>query len=188
MKKRLLVAGLTTFAMLNFTACSSKKEEVVQVPKKMEVECVISGENAPAWVCGGYEEKARYVAVGSAPFSKLGHNFSRNEALMNARTNLVNQLQIEIKNKAESYMRSSGLKENEMVEKVVTQVTKQTANMTLKNSKQISYWQSAKDNTIYLLIAIDKSSLNEQIDTKVKDIVDNEIQIRNSEDALNKIQ
>lgn len=186
MKKRVFGAILTTLVLLNFTACSSKEENIT--PQKMESECTILGESAPSWICGSYEEESRYVGVGSAPMSKLGHNFSRNEALLNARTNLINQIEIEIKNKAESYMRSTGLKDNEMVEKVVTQVTRQTANMTLKNSKQISYWQSAKDNTIYLLVAIDKNSINNQIDKEVKNVVDNEIQIMNSEDALNKLQ
>ncbi len=186
MKKRVSSLVLTTLVLLGLSACSSKEESITL--KKLESECTVLGESAPSWVCGAYEEESRYVAVGSAPMSKLGHNFSRNEALLNARTNLVNQIELQIKNKAESYMRSTGLKENEMVEKVVTQVTKQTANMTLKNSKQISYWQSGKDNTIYLLVAIDKNSINEQIDTEIKDIVDNEIQIKNSEDALNKLQ
>ncbi|CAI8198529.1 MAG: Uncharacterised protein [Arcobacter lacus] len=72
-----------------------------------------------------------------------------------------------------------------MVEKVVTQVSKQTTNMTINDSKQISYWQSAKDKTIYLLVAISKDSIYKTIDMSVKDIVDSEIQIRNSEDALN---
>lgn len=185
MKKKLLIVGITTIALLGLTACSSK--EKTYTPNKIEGECIISGESAPVWVCGAYEEANRYVAVGSAPMSKLGHNFSRNEALLNARTNLANQIELEVKNKAESYMRSTGLKDNEMVEKVVTQVTKQTTTMTLKESKQISYWQSEKDKTIYLLIAMNKDGVTKQIETTTKEVVDNEIQIRNSEDALNKL-
>lgn len=185
MKKKILIAGITTLALLSFSACSTK--EKTYTPNKIEGECTILGETAPTWVCGGYEETNRYVAVGSAPMSKLGHNFSRNEALLNARTNLANQIELEIKNKAESYMRSTGLKENEMVEKVVTQVSKQTTTMTLKESKQISYWQSQKDKTIYLLIAMNKNGVTKQIETMTKKAVDSEIQIRNSEDALNNL-
>lgn len=189
MKKSILISSsLILLSILSFSACSSKEEVEIKTPQKMESECIIKGETAPAWVCGSFEEQNRYVAVGSAPMSKLGHNFSRNEALMNARSNLVNRIELEIKNRAESYMRSSGIQENELVEKVVTQVSKQTSAMTLKDSKQISYWQSEKDNTIYLLMAVDKTSISQSIDTQVKDIVDNDIQIKNSEDALNKIQ
>lgn len=184
----ILSTSLITLSILFFSACSSKEQTEVVKPKIMESECKVKGEEAPAWVCGSYDEQNRYIAVGSAPMSKLGHNFSRNEALLNARSNLVNRIEIEIKNRAESYMRSSGISENEMVEKVVTQVSKQTASRTINDSKQISYWQSEEDETIYLLVAVDKATINNSVDTEVKEIVDNELQIRNSEDALNKIQ
>lgn len=184
--KKTILAITSALLVLNFTACSSKEE--ITKPNKLEGECLIQGTQAPTWVCGAYEEAGKYTAVGSAPFSKLGQNFSRSEALLNARTNLVNQIQLDIKTKADSYMRSTGLQENEMVERVVTQVTKQTTNLTLKDSKQISYWQSPSDKEIYILVAMDKSNLDKAIDENVKEAVDTEIQIRNSEDALNKLQ
>jgi len=183
--KKIAISALISLSILSFTACTSKDKPYT--PNSIEGECIISGEKAPVWVCGSYNEEKRYVASGSAPLSKLGHNFSRNEAVMNARTDLVNQIEIEIKNKAESYMRATGLKENELVEKVVTQVSKQTASLTLKNTKQISYWQSQKDNTIYVLMAVDKNELEKIVDENIKEIVDNELQIRNSEDALNRL-
>lgn len=186
MKSKILLSFVAVLTIINFTGCSSKEE--VYKPNPIEGECTIQGEKAPTWVCGSYDEVTRYVATGSAPFSKLGHNFSRNEALLNARTNLVNQIKLDIKTKAESYMRSTGLDENEMVEKVVSLVSKQTSNMTISNSKQISYWQSAKDKSIFVLVAVNKSSVDSIIDKNLKEVVDNEIQLKNSEDALNKIQ
>lgn len=186
MNKKIFLNSLAILAIFSFTACSSKKE--AYTPKKLEVECTIQGEKAPAWVCGSYEEKDRFVAVGSAPFSKLGHNFTRNEAVLNAKANLVNKIKANLQTNADSYMRSAGLKEQEEVEKVVTTVTKQTSNMTLSDSKQISYWQSEKDNSIFVLVAIDKESVNSYVANSFKKAVANEIQIRNSEDALNNIQ
>lgn len=186
MKSKLLISCIATLTIMNFAGCSSKDE--VYQPNPIEGECTIQGEKAPVWVCGSYEEANRYVATGSAPFSKLGHNFTRNEALLNARTNLVNQIKIDIKTRAESYMRSTGLQENEMVEKVVSIVSKQTSNMTIANSKQISYWQSSKDNSIFVLVAVNKNSVDSLIDKNLKDAVDNEIQLKNSEDALNRLQ
>lgn len=184
MKKTLLTIT-ALFAIINFTACSSKDD--VYKPNTIEGECIIKSEVAPVWVCGGYEDPLKYTAVGSAEYSKLGHNFSRNEAILNARTNLVNQVKLDIKARAESYMRSSGLSENEKVERVVTQVSKQTSSLTLKDSKQISYWQSTNDNTIYVLVAVSKDSTSKLIDENVKDVVDNQLQILNSEDALNNL-
>ncbi len=49
--------------------------------------------------------------------SKLGHDFHRREALANARTNLVNDIELEVKNRVESYMNSIGLKESESIER-----------------------------------------------------------------------
>lgn len=184
MRKSILITSLFSITLVLFTGCSSKNTS--SIPQKVEGECIIAGEKAPLWACGSYEESDRYTAVGSAPISKLGFDFSRNEALMHAKTNLVNQIELDIKNKAESYMRSTGLKDNEMVEKVVTQVSKQTSKMTLKNTKQISYWQNSGDNSIYLLVAIDKATINNDIENAVKEIAD--LEIKNSEDALNKLQ
>jgi hypothetical protein len=181
--KKTLLSLISALIVLTLTACSSKED--VYKPNTIEGQCTIQSEVAPMWVCGGYDDPLKYTAVGSAPYSKLGQNFTRSEAMLNARTNLVNQIKLDIKTKAESYMRSTGLNANEMVERVVTQVSKQTTNMTINDSKQISYWQSAKDKTIYLLVAISKDSIYKTIDMSVKDIVDSEIQIRNSEDALN---
>ena len=62
-------------------------KEEVYTPNKVEGECIINGEKAPMWVCGSYDNPLQYTDVGSAPLSKLGHNFSRNEALANGRNN-----------------------------------------------------------------------------------------------------
>jgi len=184
MKKRLLLSSLFISGTLLFTACSSKEE---YKPNSVEGECIISGENAPKWACGSYEEKDRYIATGSAPKSKLGFDFTRKEALLNARTNLVNQIKIDIKTKAESYMRSTGLEDKELVEKVVTVVSKQATEMTLNESKQISYWENKSANTIHLLIAVNKDEINKTITKNIEEYIDNPIQLQNSEDALNKL-
>lgn len=186
MNRRMIFSALLVSSSLVFTACSSKEE--AYTPNKVEGECIIKGEKAPMWVCGSYDNPAQYTAVGSAPLSKLGHNFSRNEALANARNNLVNQIEQQIKNKTESYMRSTGVGENEMVERVVKQVSRQTSSMVLNDSKQISYWQNQSDNTIFLLVAVNKSGVDKEIEGKVKEIVENDQQIRNSKEELESLK
>jgi len=184
--KKIITLTMGALLALGLTACSSKNE---QIPEKVAGgECVISGEEAPLWACGGHEINGKYVAVGSAPMSKLGHQFSRNEAILNGRTNLVNIIELDIKTKADSYMRSAGLNSNELVEKVVTQMTKQTSNLTLKESKQLSYWQHPENNEIFVLVGVDKGNFTKQIEVAVKEVVPVDTQIANSEDALNKLQ
>jgi hypothetical protein len=186
MNKKAIINTFLICSGLIFTGCSSKEE--VYTPNKVEGQCIINGEEAPQWVCGSYENATQYTDVGSAPLSKLGHNFSRNEALANGRNNLVNQIELLIKNKTESYMRSTGLGENEMVERVVKQVSKQTSSMVLNNSKQISYWQNPSDKTIFLLVGVNRSDVDGKINEKVNEIVENDQQIKNAQKELESLK
>lgn len=160
---------LVVLSSILFVSCSSKNEDINEIAV---TECTIAGAKAPLWACGNYSEDNRFVAVGSAPMSKLGHDFSRREALANARTNLVNDIELEVKNKVESYMNSTGIKENESIEKVVTMVSKQTSSKTLKESKQISSWENPNDNFIYILVAIPKGNIEKTINSEVQKAID----------------
>jgi len=146
-----------------FVACSYKDEKKIEIP-----ECVIAQAKAPSWVCGTYSENDRLLAVGSAPISKLGYDFTRKEALANARASLVQQIELEVKAKVETYMNTAGLNENEAVQKVTTIVSKQTSNKVLKESKQISFWENPNDRYIYVLVAISKSNIDKNIDDEIK--------------------
>ena len=140
-----------------FTGCSSKDAK----PDPIEGECVISGVEGPDWACGAYKDDDTLAAVGSAQISKLGHGFTRREAIANARSTLAQQIQTEVKDKVEIFMRSTGVASEEVADKVTTQVSKQVAKVTLNGSKQISYWENDGDNSIYVLVAIDKDAINQ---------------------------
>ena len=182
------ILTLTALSILAFFGCSFMEEVVI--PNPVEGECIISGVNAPSWACGSYEEETRFVAVGSAPISKLGHNFSRTEAVANGRSSLVQQIQLEVKNKVESYMRSSGVKDEELVEKVISQVSRQVSKVTLEGSKQISYWENDGDNSIYVLVAVNKNTvikyMNEAISSDFGD-ADVSAQQQNALNALKEL-
>ena len=158
-----------SLASIFFVSCSSKTQDINEIAV---TECTIAGAKAPLWACGNYSDENRFVAVGSAPMSKLGHDFSRREALANARTNLVNDIELEVKNRVESYMNSTGLKESESIERVVTMVSRQTSSMTLKESKQISSWENPNDNFIYILVAIPKANIEKTINSEVQKALD----------------
>jgi len=153
---------LVSFAIF-FIACSSKNEKKIEVPQ-----CVIAQAKAPSWVCGTYTEEYRLLAVGSAILSKLGYDFTRREALANARASLTHQINLEVKAKIETYMNTAGLGENEAVQKVTTMVSKQTSNTVLKESKQVSFWENPNDKYIYVLVAISKSNIDKNIDDEIK--------------------
>ncbi len=157
-KLMITVAFLTTLV-----GCSG------ELPKPDLVEggeCVIHGEQAPIWACGGYMEADRYVGVGSAPLSKLGYDFSRKEAAINARADIAQQVEAQIKSKLDSYQRSTGADEM-TAERVVTQVARQTSELTLNNSEQVSYWQHPETEVIFILVGVNKATINNAIDRQI---------------------
>ena len=154
---------MTATLLTTLAGCSS------ELPKPHLVEggeCVIHGEQAPIWACGGYMEADRYVGVGSAPLSKLGYDFSRKEAAINARADIAQQVEAQIKSKLDSYQRSTGADEM-TAERVVTQVARQTSELTINNSQQVSYWQHPETEVIFILLGVEKATINNAIDSQI---------------------
>ncbi len=150
-----VLVALWTTALL-FSGCSNKDPEVVEE----SFECRIAGALAPTWACGNSELEGYYSAVGSAPLSKIGHGFSRREALANGRSNLAQQIETLVKDKVETFARSTGIGAGEVADKVSTQVSKQVAKVTLQGSKQVKYWENPNNGDIYLLVSIAHEAVN----------------------------
>jgi len=178
---RIVFHSLVVASLLVFNGCSSKDESAA--PNAIEGECIIAGEEAPAWACGAYEDPQNYVAVGSAPISKLGHNYSRREALANARSSLVHQIEVQVKDKVDSFMRSTGVGDSALGEKVTSQVSQQVSNVTLEGSRQISYWENEGDNSIYLLVAVNKNSVKKQTKEALSSAISTEDALKNQQNA-----
>ena len=155
-------------AVVILTGCSSKTLDEKKVATQVVEECVISGEIAPSWACGTSTTEGSFTSVGSANKSKLGHGYTNREALANARSSLAQQIETEVKDKVESFMRSTGVQEAEVADKVTSQVSKQVAKVTLQGSKQVKYWENPKDNSIYVLVAIDQNTINQKAKDSVR--------------------
>ena len=174
--------------VLLFTGCSDKDPEVASE----DFECRIAGSLAPTWACGSSDIDGYVTAVGSAPLSKIGHGFSRREALANGRSNLAQQIETTVKDKVETFARSTGIGGDEVADKVSTQVSKQVAKSTLKGSKQIKYWENPSNNDIYLLVSISQDELNNEIKEQVQSSYKNndalwqQFQSKNALEALEK--
>lgn len=152
----LSMIGVTTVV---FTGCSSKEPESI----KAQAECQINGSEAPLWVCGNSDPNVNlpiYTAVGSAPMSKIGYSFSVREAEADARSNLAQRVETEVKDKIERFARSTGVASNEVADKVSTQVSKQVSRITLSDSKQIRTWQHPEDKTLFVMISVDRNNVN----------------------------
>lgn len=157
------VLALNASAILS--GCGSAPEK----PNALEGTCIVESVEAPSWVCGTYHEEGAYLASGSARLSKLGFDFSRKEAMANARADLVNKIAIDVKAKVETYARSTGV-ESEWPERVVTQVSKQTSNVELKNVQQYSFWQNPKTQTIFVLVKVNPAAVKVKLDEALKQV------------------
>ncbi|PHR55343.1 MAG: hypothetical protein COA44_10710 [Arcobacter sp.] len=165
MKKFIGSLVLAAIVAVTFIACSSKEAE----PETVTFHCEQDGLRAPEWTCNpstGLE--GAITELGSAPYSKLGSGFTRREALANARSNLAQQIATLVKDKVETFARSTGVGGSEVADKVSTQVSKQVAKVSLKGSKQLEFWQHPKTKTIFILVGINENTMNEEIQNNVK--------------------
>lgn len=166
MKKSIGSIFLAAAMAATFSGCADKAPEVAE--EKADFRCRINDTLAPEWACGNESVEGAITAVGSAPMSKLGEGFSRREAIANGRSNLAQQIQTLVKDKVETFSRSTGVGGDEVADKVSTQVSKQVAKVTLNGSKQIKRWQDPTNNDIYVLIGVSESAMNQEIKNSVK--------------------
>jgi len=149
-----------------FTGCGDKE------PKPSEdvvFNCEQDGVRAPQWTCmPDSSVEGAVTDIGSAPYSKLGAGFTRREALANARSSLAQQIEALVKDKVETFARSTGVGDSEVADKVSTQVSKQTAKVSLKGSKQLNFWQHPTNKTMFVLVGMQENAMNEEIKNSVK--------------------
>lgn len=157
--KIIVPVALATFL---FVGCGKKDPEANLAPEK----CVISGAEAPLWVCGNLDNLSKgdkKYASASAPTSKLGREFVRKQALAKARANLADDLQSEVISQVQEEASERQIDDTTMVNRVSEQAVKQIANMTLKGTSQVSSWEDPTTKELYVLIAIPKSNINDEV-------------------------
>lgn len=154
-----MLLSLSTMAVLGLTGCGGSEPQAA-VQEEADFRCHKEGALAPEWTCTPVIEGS-YADVGSAPMSAAGEGFSRREALAGARSNLAQQIETKVKDKVETFTRSTGMAGSETVDKVTTAVSKQVAQVTLQGSKQMKYWQNPKTSTIYVMVAVPEGTVNE---------------------------
>jgi len=145
------------------TGCGAAPE-----PKKEEPDfrCKQEGALAPKWTCVPMVEGA-YAGVGIAQKSSAGMGFMRRVALANGRSDLAQQIESQVKDKMETFTRSTGIGAGESVDKVATSVSKQVAKVNLKGSKAVDSWQ-APSGALYLLVTVPEKAVNETAKELVK--------------------
>ncbi len=170
MKKILTSFILFIFGMLFLIGCGTSKNSspnvVSPIPSKFA--------NAPVWVLdGGGSIEGGLAAAGSAPIGKAGLSFARSEALANARDELARQISIKVENLFKNFKQSTGIGNDETVERVVANVSKQITDITLSGSRQKDMWISP-ENDLFILVVIDTEMLKNNIGDSVKTSMKNE--------------
>ncbi len=161
--KKIYSVLLILSALFALTGCGS-------TPKPNEqgdFRCHQDGTLAPQWTCTPKSNDSTIVGLGSAPLSKAGINFTRVNAMAQARNDLAFQIQTKVKAKVAQFVRATGVKDNETVDAVSTQVSRQLAQINLKNTKQLKSWQNPKNGTLFVLIGTSVKSVNQAVKNKI---------------------
>lgn len=169
MVKNIKILAMATAVAALLWGCGDQPK-----PANDNFSCQKDGVNAPDWTCTPTYEGA-IVGLGSAPISKAGSNFTRQNAMAAARNDLAFQIETQVKAKVENFVRGTGVGDKEVVDSVSTQVSKQLANTTLNGSKQLKYWESPK--SAYILVGVS----NDVVNKEAKQIVNSS---HKNEDAL----
>ncbi len=164
MKKVLLVMIVFMFGCVFLAGCGGGSGKIAN--KEMANEF----KDAPAWVLGGGVEGGN-SAVGSARIGNAGMNFYRTEAMSQARSELARQLSLKVKDLVKNFQQVTGIGDDETVDKVSSQVSKQVASQVLTGSKQKDMWV-APSKELYVLVVIDpdvlKNSVKDSVQTSYK--------------------
>jgi len=155
----IVLAGLVISAI---TGCGAKPE----AKKEAEFKCKQENVLAPKWTCIPTFEGA-YAGVGIAKKSAAGMGHMRRVALANGRSDLAQQIQSQVKDKVETFTRSTGDGARETVDQVNTAVSKQVAKVDLHGSKGVDAW-TAPSGALYLLVTVPESVVNKEVKNAVR--------------------
>lgn len=154
--------GLLLALALIFVGCARNKEEPKVSPQsKFAKEFA----NAPRWVLQP-NVAGSLAAVGSAKIGPAGIQMAKEEALAAARDELARIIAVKVKNMFKRFVQTTGVGDQQTVDKVSVSVSKQVSKVLLSGSMQRDMWISPSD-TLYVLVVIDPK----QAQTVVRDAV-----------------
>jgi len=152
--RKLLYAFLVVLAVGIFLSGCSKKEE----PKKLEHACL---EGAPSWVIDPTMEGG-LSGLGSAKIGNAGIQFARTEAISVARDEIARTMEVKVKNMFKNFTQVTGVGDDETVDRVAVNVSKQVASQTLSGSMPKEAWISPC-NEYYTLVVLDPASVQNAV-------------------------
>lgn len=161
-KKFIIPLVILVACSLVFTGCGNKRIDNDMLEEEFE--------NAPEWVLTGHETGV-FSAVGSAKIGKPGMQFAKTAALAQARDELARQLSVKVRSLVNNFVQQTGLGDDQLVDRLGKQVSKQVTNETLSGSRQKDVWISPSSELyvlVYMEINAIKQSVRNQVITSYK--------------------
>lgn len=162
MRVKSSLVGFSLITVLALSGCSGKQDSaeagVVSPSDQDPNACYEGNVVAPNWVCDPTIEGG-IAAVGSAA-KGLDRDMQRIEAMGKARDELARQMGVKVKNMLKNFSQATGFGENQTMEKVTTNVSKQISEQTLVGSVQKGSWKSP-DGTLFIRVVIDQNKMAE---------------------------
>jgi hypothetical protein len=166
------ISSVVFAGLIALTVAGCGEVPTPAVPVEPDFRCKQEGELAPKWTCVPMVEGA-YAGVGIAQKSAAGMGMMRRVALANGRSDLAQQINTQVKDKVETFTRSTGVADKETVDKVATAVSKQVAKVDLAGSKGVDSWTSPS-GSLYLLVTVPEQTVNSEVKKAVKSSMKNE--------------
>ncbi len=152
------VKYLSTGAVLAFGAllsgCASSPQVATVVP-----DCTFPDAPevaAPNWICDAPVEGVEVSAVGSFRKTKAGVQFQKTQATANGRNQLAANMKVHVKQLVKNYTEVTGVGDDETVDTVSSDVSKQITKETLFGTK-VFRTRVSPNGTMYVLVGMDSS-------------------------------
>jgi len=163
-----MIKSLTTMALAGLvaatiTGCGGTAPAPASEP---DFRCKKENVLAPKWTCTPMVEGA-YAGLGVAKKSAAGMGHMRRIALANGRSDLAQQIKSQVKDKVETFTRTTGVGDAETVDTVNTAVSKQIAKVDLQGSKGVDSW-TAPSGDLYMLVTVPEATVNGAVKDAVK--------------------
>ncbi|WP_321779192.1 LPP20 family lipoprotein [Sulfurimonas sp.] len=164
MIKTLSSIALAGLIAATITGCGGSAPEPQE--EEFDNRCRVEKQLAPKWACVPMVEGA-YAGVGIAQKSAAGMGHMRRIALANGRSDLAQQIKSQVKDKVETFTRTTGVGEGETIDQVNTAVSKQIAKVDLQGSKAVDAW-TAPSGALYMLVTVPEATVNGEVKKAIK--------------------
>jgi hypothetical protein len=158
------MAGFALSALL--VGCAGQEKVAQEVP-----DCVFPDSPkiaAPGWICDTPVEGVEVSAVGMFRKTKAGAQFQKTQATAAGRNMLAAQMKVHVKQLVKNYSEVTGVGDEETVDTVSSDVSKQVTAATLYGSKVYKTRVNPETGALYVLVGLDPNQAATQATEALK--------------------